>query len=93
MAADLVQRDQAVVAVESGVLDALGHHRRGELLEAHGEIEHFAPALPGLGRGFQREHAAHEVEHARIGDAGGALCAFDRRVATGLPSSQRRHSR
>ena len=42
MAADLVQRDEAVVAVERGVLHALRHHRRGELLEAHREVEHLA---------------------------------------------------
>jgi hypothetical protein len=39
VAADLVQRDQALVPVEGGVLDALGHHRRAHLLEADGELE------------------------------------------------------
>ena len=39
VAAHLVQRDQALVAVEGGVLDALGHHRRAHLLEADGELQ------------------------------------------------------
>ena len=30
---DLVERDQTGVAIEGGVLDALGHHRCGDLLE------------------------------------------------------------
>ena len=38
VAADLVQRDEAGVAVERGVLDALGHHRAGGLLEAHAQL-------------------------------------------------------
>ena len=43
-AADLVQRDEAVVAIEGGVLDALGHHRTGELLQPHGEAKRRGPA-------------------------------------------------
>src|SRR6202035_5458741 len=34
----LVQRREAVVAIERGVLDALGHDCRRELLEARGEL-------------------------------------------------------
>ena len=49
IAADLVQRDEAVVAVERGVLDALRHHRRGELLEAHGEAQHLRRRGPSGG--------------------------------------------
>ncbi len=37
LAADIVQGGQPVVAIEGRVLDALGHHRRGELLKLHGE--------------------------------------------------------
>ena len=37
VAAHLVEREQAQVAVEGGVLDALGHHRAGRLLEAGDE--------------------------------------------------------
>src|SRR5258708_33732186 len=38
VAADVVQREQAVVAIERRVLDALGHHWRGELLEPAREL-------------------------------------------------------
>ena len=37
VAADVAEREQARVAVERRVLDALGHDRRGQLLEAHEE--------------------------------------------------------
>src|SRR5215472_7975403 len=39
---DLVIGDKAVVNVESGVFQAFGHHRPGELLEFEGEIEFLA---------------------------------------------------
>ena len=38
VAADLVQRREAEVAVERRVLDPLRHHRAGRLLEAHDEL-------------------------------------------------------
>ena len=38
VAADLIQRDQAVVAIEHRVFHALSHHRRGELLETRSEF-------------------------------------------------------
>ena len=37
IAADIVQGQQAAVAIERGVLDALGHDRRGGLLKAGDE--------------------------------------------------------
>ena len=36
-AADLVQREKPVVAIEGGVLEALRHHRPAVLLHAHCE--------------------------------------------------------
>ncbi len=45
LAADLVQRDQAVVAVEGGVLDRLRRDRAGQLLEMHRGRDHVAPAI------------------------------------------------
>ena len=47
VAADLVERDQAVVDVEGRVLDSLGHHRRGHLLELAGEPPLLGPVLLG----------------------------------------------
>ena len=38
VAAHLVQRDEAVVDIERGVLDAFRHDRPGRLLEAHDEL-------------------------------------------------------
>ncbi len=40
IAADLVQRDEAVVAVEGGVLEPLGHHRAAVLLQLHRPAQH-----------------------------------------------------
>ena len=45
LAADLVERDQAVVDVEGGVLDPLGRHRRRHLLELAGEPPLLGPVL------------------------------------------------
>src|SRR5919198_2090665 len=73
MPADLVQRDQAVVAIERGVLIAFRHHGRGELLVAHGEAQHLLAAQTSGWRGIEGENAVHEVEDARIGDATRAL--------------------
>ena len=39
MAADLVQRDEAVVAIERGVLETFRHHRAAVLLHPHGEAQ------------------------------------------------------
>ena len=43
LAAHLVERDQAVVDVEDGVLQSLGHHRPRDLLELHREAQHHLP--------------------------------------------------
>ena len=45
LAADLVERDQAVVDVEGRVLDPLGRHRRRHLLELAGEPPLLGPVL------------------------------------------------
>ena len=37
-AAHIVEGDQAVIAVEAGVFQALGHQGAGVLLKAHGEM-------------------------------------------------------
>ena len=55
VAADLVERHQAVVDVKGRVLDPLGRHRRGHLLELAGEspllgavlVAEATPGIPG----------------------------------------------
>ena len=47
VAADVVERQQAAVAVEGGVLDPLGHDRRGRLLEAD-EVRGAGVSLPSV---------------------------------------------
>ena len=50
VAADVVERQQPRVAVERGVLDALGHHRRRRLLEARDELARRRLAASALGQ-------------------------------------------
>jgi hypothetical protein len=45
---------QAVVDVERGVLDALGHHRRGELLELAREVAHLPRPSPASASAARR---------------------------------------
>ena len=56
IAADFIQRGQAIEYIESSVLDALRHRRTGELLEPHDELG--LPIAPNL----EQENCAHEVE-------------------------------
>ena len=88
--AHLGQGGQGEIPVEGGVLEALGHHRAGELLEPQHEFAAFGPPSlaggVGLG-GFQQQHPAHEIEqrlvHHRVappgaadGDVDGVTVAF-----------------
>ena len=68
IAAHLVLRQQPVVAVERGVLHALGHDRTGVLLEAHRQV-HDAGALGFGARAGEvgREHAAQKDKDAALG--------------------------
>ena len=80
-AADFVQRDQPLVTVIGGVLDALGRHRRRVLLQS---LRERAVAAQQLGRRARRQiaeqHAADEVEHARVGGTTTSPRAADRPV-------------
>jgi hypothetical protein len=60
VAADLVQGDQAVVAIEGGVLGPLGHHGRGELLHAQREV-----GLERVGM-LEQQQCAHEAEQLGV---------------------------
>ena len=50
IAADLVEREQAVVAIERGVLERFGHHRPGELLHLQRKPAHARRAVRRRGR-------------------------------------------
>jgi hypothetical protein len=51
-AANFVERHKAVVDVASGVFQAFGHHRPGELLKLQGELQPFQVGIGRRGRGF-----------------------------------------
>ena len=72
LAADVVDRDQPVVAVQRGVLDALGRHRRGVLLQAPREravaLAQARPARPAAaGRAARWRRKSNTL--ASAGDA------------------------
>ena len=50
VATDLVEREQAVVAIEGGVLERLRHHRPGELLHLQRKAAHARRAVREPGR-------------------------------------------
>ena len=58
--ADLVERNQPVVAVERGVLHALGHHRRRELLKARGEL------FLELAAAIQQQHVGDQRQQLTV---------------------------
>ena len=64
--ADVIQREQPVVAVECGVLDPLGGNRRRDLLEFHGERTVRAQLRVARGRQLQQQCRTHEVEYRRF---------------------------
>jgi hypothetical protein len=68
MPADLVERDEAVIAIEGGVLEALGHHRATILLQLHRAAQHrLATEAAARPRDeVARQQLLHEVEDARI---------------------------
>ena len=78
LAADLVERQQAVEAIQRGVLDSLGGDRRGDLLELHGEGTHAAAQLIGWRRQLQQQRRTYEIEHRRLGRGAAPPGAGDR---------------
>ena len=61
VAADLVEADEPVPAVERGVLDALGHHRPAGLLEPHDELVRGAAPRPRRRRARARSTTSSVV--------------------------------
>src|SRR3546814_17765429 len=84
--ADLVQRDEAAVAVEESVLDGLGHDRPAGLLKAGDEGQHVAPVERLFD--LEQQQAEDEVDRCRLayrgaGARGGLLP--DRQEERGRP--------
>ena len=68
LAADVVERGQAVIAVKGSVLDALGHHRRRDLLELHGEgLQAFAERGATAAADIGGQHAFEKIVDAGVG--------------------------
>ena len=87
VAADLGERDEPGVAVEGGVLDALGHHRPGGLLEAgRGLGAGLAPA-PGAAASSAGARSGRRL--ADGGDRGVEVLARRRAGRCGRPGSRR----
>ena len=86
IAAHLVERDEAVVAVEGGVLEPLRHHRAAVLLQLHGQAQHgmAAEAAARLRHQLAGEAPGQEVEDARIDFGLVAARACDRPVEIAL---------
>ena len=80
VAADLVEREQAVVAIERGILQRLRHHRAGELLHLQREAAHARRAVRGPA-GLDQVHGqriAQEIEDAVVGGEPVRARSFDR---------------
>src|ERR1700694_4959986 len=60
IAADFIERGEAVEAVKGGVLDRLGHHGTGELLKAHRKFRLERTAVA------QQQELAQEIEEALV---------------------------
>src|SRR3569832_493168 len=54
LAADLVEREQAVMAVKGGVLERLRHQGPGELLQHEREVAHPRRRVAGVGGEIER---------------------------------------
>ena len=67
--AHLVERGQPVPAVEGGVLDALGHHRSGGLLEPDAQVDRGRPVAGG-GAGVEQDAAERGQLAGQVGTGG-----------------------
>ncbi len=75
LAPDLIERDQAVVAIEHRVLERLGHDGAGRLLEALREGERRGPILGGVK--VEQNEAREKVEGRLVLDLTRGLCSND----------------
>ncbi len=78
ISSDLVQRDEAVVAIERSVLQSLGHDCGRDLLELHGKAENRLLVPSGLAAiDIDQENALDEIEDAQVGGVASLLCCND----------------
>ena len=72
VAAYFVERNQAAIAIEQGVLQALRHDGAGQLLEAPAEAADIV-----LGGGFDppQQDCCNEIVHAAVGEGAALLAA------------------
>ena len=66
IAADLVEREQAVMAIERRILQRLGHQRTGELLELQRKIADAGGAVACWRSKIERHRVVQEVEDLRV---------------------------
>src|SRR5437879_12970327 len=79
ISSDFVQRDQAVVAVERGVLQSLRHHCGRDLLEFHGKTEYRLLVPTSIAAvHVDQQDALHKIEDAQVGSAASLLSGNDR---------------
>ena len=80
VAADLIEREQAVIAIERGVLQRLRHHRTGELLQLQGKAPHTRRAVrcPARLDQVHGQGIAKKVEDALVCGEPFRACFLDR---------------
>ncbi len=78
IAADFIHRQQPVVDVQRGVLDAFRRDRTGDLLELSREPRPLLPLFRRVDRRLLQQHALDEVEHERRDGGAVALRARHR---------------
>src|SRR2546423_12717368 len=69
IAADLIERETAVIAVERGILERLCHHRPGELLHLECKLPIARDAVSGSGwrDEIECERVAQKIEYSWVG--------------------------
>ena len=77
IAADFVQRNQAAVFVERGILEPLSHHRRRILLELHDKLQQSVGT--NLCRdSLELQHPSEKVEHRFVSGAAALFTLLNR---------------
>jgi hypothetical protein len=67
IAADFVQREQALIAIEGCVLHRLRHQRSSELLDLERKLARSRCAVTWIAREIESDCAQQKIEYLRIG--------------------------